>query len=648
MTGRILWNPRKEWIANSRMHAFMTGVCSAYGLGNIDYQEFHKWSVEYIPEFWKEVWDFCGIIHSEGYHRVVDDAAKMPGAVWFEGVKLNFAGNLLRRNDDAPALIFRGETLVKKVITYSQLHEEVRKVAAGMKRLGLQKGDRIAAIMPNMPETVIAMLAAASLGAIWSSASPDFGIKAISDRFAQIEPRIIIATDGYYYKGKYFNVQEKLRGIICDLPSVERMVIVDYTGHRDLNACSNTMSWEELASPCDDPLIFEQLPFDHPVYILYSSGTTGLPKSIVHSAGGTLIQHLKELELHCNIRKDDKVFYFTTCGWMMWNWFVSSLAIGATLVLYDGNPFYPTPDILLRMADELDISFFGTSAKYIASLESEGVVPDRISSFPHLRVIASTGSPLSEESFEFVYRDWKKDVQLSSISGGTDIISCFFLGNPLLPVRSGEIQGIGLGMDVDCFDGEGKPLRGEKGELVCKSAFPSMPVSFWNDPGDIQFREAYFNVYPGVWRHGDYISIHSGGGVTIYGRSDATLNPQGVRIGTAEIYRVVESMPEIEDSIVTGKIEQGDEMVVLFVRLKEGFLFTPELEKSIRGNIRNGCSPRHVPSVIREVSEIPYTLNGKKVEIAVKQAINGEEVKNTGSLANPQSLDIYRQIFDNQ
>jgi acetoacetyl-CoA synthetase len=602
--------------------------------------------VENIPEFWAEIWDFCGIKHSQTYEQVVDDPKKMPGAKWFKGARLNFAENLLSRNDDHLAMIFWGEDTVRHEITYAELYEQVRLAAAGFKRLGVEKGDRVAAFMPNMPETIIAMLAAASIGAIWSSSSPDFGIKGVLDRFSQIKPKVIIAADGYFYKGKAFDSQEKLKGILDSLPSIKKVVMVDYTAHLDVDTIPNAMAWTELVKTSDDPLTFEQLPFDHPLYIMYSSGTTGLPKSIVHSAGGTLTQHLKELVLHTNLTADQRIFYFTTCGWMMWNWFVSSLAVGATLILYDGNPFYPNPEALLKMAYDLKINVFGTSAKYIASLEAEGVCPVCHYNFEHLNVIASTGSPLSNESFRYVYNRWSKDVQLSSIAGGTDIVSCFVLGSPTLPVYASEIQCKGLGMDVDCFDVEGNSLIEEQGELVCKSAFPSMPIYFWNDEDDVKYKKAYFEEFEGVWHHGDYIEITKNGGIVMLGRSDATLNPQGVRIGTAEIYRVVENMEEIEDSVVVGRKLDDDESVVLFVKLKEGLLLDNNLIKLIRSGIRNNCSPRHVPSIIKQVADIPYTINGKKVEIAVKKIIHGQDVKNKDALANPECLEYYKNILE--
>lgn len=628
----------------SRMYGFMQRVKNKFDPSINDYDGLFRWSVNNIPDFWGDFWDYSDIHYSRNYRRVVDDPSKMPGAKWFEGARLNYAENLLRRRDDKTAIIFRGENELEKHVSYRNLYAEAHRVAEGLKRLGVEKGDRVAGFIPNMPEAIIAMLAASSIGAIWSSSSPDFGIKGVLDRFSQIEPKVIFAADGYYYKGKIFDTRKKLKGILDKLPSIEKVVLINYTGQPDPVSLPKAMPWEDLARPVEGEMTFEPLPFDHPLYIMYSSGTTGLPKSIVHSGGGTLIQHVKELMLHTDLSEDDVIFYFTTCGWMMWNWFVSSLAVGATLVCYDGNPFHPGPDALLRMADELDITVFGTSAKYIASLENAGVVPGDISDFPALKSVLSTGSPLSNESFEYVYAHWKKDVQLSSISGGTDIVSCFMLGNPILPVYRGEIQCRGLGMDVDSFDEKGRPVRNRQGELVCKSAFPSMPVYFWNDPEGEKYHRAYFDVYPGIWRHGDYILISEHGGITMYGRSDATLNPGGVRIGTAEIYRVVENMKEIEDSVVIGQPWEGDERIVLFVKLNEGYLLNDELKREISGNIRSQCSPRHVPSVILETHSVPYTLNGKKVEIAVKKAIMGQEISNRDALSNPDSLNEYMDL----
>jgi acetoacetyl-CoA synthetase len=530
-------------------------------------------------------------------------------------------------------------------LTYQELFNEVEKLAHSLRELGVQKGDRVAGFIPNMPEAIIAMLAAASIGAIWSSSSPDFGIKGVLDRFTQIEPKIIFAANGYYYNGKTFDSLDKLQGILTNLPSVEKVVVVGYTQEDpDLSQIENGILYSDFISKSPYPLQFEQLPFDHPLYIMYSSGTTGLPKSIVHSAGGTLIQHLKEFKFHCDLSRDDTIFYFTTCGWMMWNWLVSSLSLGATVVLFDGSPFHPDGNAMWEMADELDITIFGISAKFIDACKDAGIRPGEAADLISIRTILSTGSPLVDESFDYVYKHVKTDVLLGSISGGTDIISCFALANPMLPVYRGELQCRGLGMDVHAYNAKGQSMINKKGELVCASAFPSMPIYFWNDPDGIKYQNAYFGTFPRIWHHGDFIRVSEHGSIKIFGRSDSTLNPGGVRIGTAEIYRVVESMDSVEDSLVIGQEWEGDQRIILFLIMKKGFELNNVLVKEIKSQIRSNCSPRHVPAKILETKGIPYTINLKKVEIAVKKIIQGDDVTNRDALANPEVLDLYKDI----
>ncbi len=644
MTNPILWTPDQQQLGQLQISRFHERVNLKYDLTLGAYDELYQWSLDHSDEFWSEMWAFGEIISHRDYFETVDDLTKMPGAKWFSGATLNYAENLLRFRDEHIAIQFRGEDQVQRSLSYNQLYLEVARTAQAMQAAGVEKGDRVAGFIPNMPEAIIAMLAASSIGAIWSSSSPDFGIKGVLDRFSQIEPKIIFAADGYFYGGKRFDSLEKLGNILKLLPSVQKVVIIDYTGNQAIASIPHAVRWADFVDNDACEIAFAPLPFDHPLYIMYSSGTTGLPKSIVHSAGGTLIQHLKELMLHCDLKREDTIFYFTTCGWMMWNWLVSSLSVGATLVLYDGNPFYPNPGALWKMAEALEVSIFGTSAKYLDALETAGSKPGSEHRLDSLRAILSTGSPLSDESFDFVYRDIKQDLLLASISGGTDIVSCFALGNPALPVYRGELQCRGLGMKVEAFDDDGQPVLNQSGELVCTQAFPSMPIYFWNDPDGQKYHAAYFADYPGIWRHGDYIKINEHGGVRIYGRSDATLNPGGVRIGTAEIYSVVETLPQVADSLVVGQTWQDDERVILFVKLHEGVVLDDALEQELRSTIRKNCSPRHVPAVILETKDIPYTINGKKVEIAVKKIIAGKEVLNRSALVNPKSLDLYRDL----
>ena len=641
-----MWQPTEEQINNSQMMDYMQLVNQKFGLSLKKYSQLYDWSIEKAEDFWGSFWEYSQIIHHSPYSQVVDDLGKMPGAKWFDGATLNFAENLLRYRDDKIAIHFYGEDGTQSSLSYRELHDQVSRLARSMREMGIVKNDRVAGFMPNIPETIITMLATASIGAIWSSCSPDFGIKGVLDRFQQIEPKLIFAADGYLYNGKTIDCLSKLKNILTYLPSIKKTIIVPFTGDSNTNVIKNSMLWNDFLHKDSGDIIFEQLPFDHPLYIMYSSGTTGLPKSIVHSAGGTLIQHLKELKLHTDLTQNDKIFYFTTCGWMMWNWLISSLAVGATIVLYDGSPFYPDGTALLKMADDLGITVFGTSAKYIASLESAGIKPKQISSFPKLRTILSTGSPLVEENFNFVYGEWKEDVQLASISGGTDIISCFALGNPILPVRRGELQCRGLGMKVESYNEKGMSVRNEKGELVCTQAFPSMPIYFWNDSNGKKYQSAYFDVYPNIWHHGDYLEINDFGGVKIYGRSDTTLNPGGIRIGTAEIYQTVERFNEVEDSLVISQPWQNDERIILFLKMKDRITLTNSLKTRVKKSIRESCTHRYVPAIIIAVEDIPYTINGKKVELAVKQVIQNIEVKNIDSLVNPSILDFYKDILE--
>ena len=643
-----IWTPSQKQIDQSQMTRFMNYVNLSSNLSLKNYDDLYSWSIKDIPSFWESIWKFNEVKSSASYSQIVDDTSKMPGAKWFSGIQLNYAENLLRFNDSKAAIIFKGENQKTRIITYHDLNEEVKKTANALRNMGIKKGDRVAGFIPNIPETVIAMLATASIGAIWSSSSPDFGIKGVLDRFAQIEPKVLFATDGYFYNGKRFDSLEKLKGILKALPSIKSVVIIPFTGEDlDISSIQNGIIYGDfLTSDSVPEIAFEQLPFNHPLYIMYSSGTTGLPKSIVHGAGGTLIQHVKELRLHTNLTRDDTIFYFTTCGWMMWNWLVSSLAVGATVVLYDGSPFHPDSGAMWNMVQDLKITIFGTSAKFIAACQSMGVRPKENCDLNRLRAILSTGSPLLEENYDYVYEHIKDNVQLSSISGGTDIISCFALGNPILPVYRGELQCRGLGMDVKSFDSNGHKITNEKGELVCTAAFPSMPIYFWNDPKGKKYHNAYFSMFPKIWHHGDYIMINDHGGVKIFGRSDATLNPGGVRIGTTEIYRVVEKFLEVKDSLVIGQKWEDDERVILFIKLTQGSSLSDEFIQKMKQEIRNECSPRHIPNKILKIEDIPYTINGKKVEIAVKNIIHGEKVLNKDALANPESLDFYENLPD--
>ena len=647
---KMLWKPSEESVRQSNMYRFMQLVNARHRQTFAEYASLHRWSVDHLADFWAAMWDFAGVIHSAPYREVVDDAGKMPGARWFSGAQLNFAENLLRFRDERTALVFKGEGQPAIRMTYAQLYDEVARIARSLRAMGIRPGDRVVGFMPNMPQATIAMLAAARIGAVWSSCSPDFGIKGVLDRFGQIKPRVIFTANGYFFKGKKVDSLERMAGILRELRTIERVVVVPYTEPApDIRAVPNAVHWSDFRSGESGLAIdFEQLPFEHPLYIMYSSGTTGLPKCMVQSAGGILVHHLKELMLHTDLTRRDTIFYFTTCGWMMWNWLTSALAVGATLVLYDGNPFHPHPGALWEMAQDEKITVFGTSAGYIGALMASGVKPAERYDLSPLRAILSTGSPLSVEGFEFIYRHVKPDLQLASISGGTDLNGCFALGNPTGPVYAGELQCRGLAMDVQAFDSDGRSVINQQGELVCCRPFPSMPIYFWDDPQGKKYFGAYFGVYPNVWRHGDFIEINERGGVVIYGRSDATLNPGGVRIGTSEIYSIVALMPEIVDSVVIGQSWKNDVRVILFVQLPEGETLGETLKQKIRETIRTLASPRHVPAKIVAVPGIPYTLNMKKVEMAVKKAIEGQPVLNKDALSNPDILDFYASIKELQ
>ncbi len=641
-----LWRPSEDRIQNANMTRFIRFINERQGRAFRTYSELYPWSIENIPDFWAAMWEFGDIRASRGYDTVVDDLSRMPGAQWFTGARMNFAENLLRHRDDQVALIFKGEAHPSIRMTYRELYDSVARLTQSLRNVGVGPDDRVAGFMPNMMETVVAMLAATSLGATWSSCSPDFGIKGVLDRFGQIEPKVLFTANGYSYNGKRLDSLGRISEILKQLPSIRRVVVVPYTEERaDIGSLPNAVHYEDFISRDRDLEIeFEQVSSDHPLYIMYSSGTTGLPKCMVQGVSGILINHMKELQLHTDLKREDTIFYFTTCGWMMWNWLVSSLAVGATLVLFDGSPFYPDPGALWRLAQEERITVFGTSAKYIAALEKEGVRPNRDYDLAPLRAILSTGSPLSVEGFEYIYRQIKEDLQLASISGGSDLNGCFALGNPIGPVYGGELQCRGLGMKVEVFDAEGTTIVGQQGELVCTAPFPSMPLYFWYDPDGSKYRAAYFDVYPNVWRHGDFAEITDTGGMIIYGRSDATLNPGGVRIGTADIYRVVESIDGVVDSIVVGQEWENDVRVVLFVKLAQGVRLTEALFKKIKTTIRQNTTPRHVPAKIIAVKDIPYTISMKKVELAVRNVIHGRPVLNRDVLANPESLDQFKDL----
>lgn len=611
-------------------------------LGYKSYEDLYNFSITNTEEFWAAIWDYCDIIGNKGNKPYLMQADRVKEAVFFPTSTLNYAQNLLE-NSPENAIIAWDEVNRHRTLNRNDLVQAVAKVASHLRSIGIKKGDCIAGYLPNIPETVIFMLATSSIGAVWSSCSPDFGVQGVVDRFGQIEPRVFITTDGYFYAGKTLSNQEKNRDIISKIPSIEHVIQINFAG---LSQDHDYLSYTDILNNPVTNLVYEQLNFNDPLFIMYSSGTTGVPKCIVHGVGGTLIQHLKEHKLHCDINPGDKLFYFTTCGWMMWNWLVSGLASGATLILYDGNPAYPNPDSLFEMADKFGVTHFGTSAKYLDSLAKISSYPKEKYSLGSLKMILSTGSPLLPETFEYVYQSIKSDICLASISGGTDIISCFALGNPLRPVWSGELQCRGLGMKVEVFDDNGMSVVNQKGELVCTAPFPSRPIGFWNDPENKKYHEAYYNVYDNVWHHGDFVEITDHDGLIIYGRSDTVLNPGGVRIGTAEIYRQVDKISEIAESVVVGQEWNGDVRVVLFVKLKDSLALDDTLKQRIKQEIRINTTPRHVPAIIIQVTDIPKTKNGKIVESAVRKVIHGEEIKNSESLSNPEILNEYRNIPD--
>ena len=645
MSKQPLWSPSLQQIENSNLTRFRRRVNERLGLRLQDYHQLYEWSVTAIDRFWEQIWEASEIVHSRRYDTI-RVGEQMIDTAWFPGAQLNFAENLLRFRDDHPAIIHVREHFGPQRLSYRELYDQIAACAAGLRALGVKRGDRVAAFVPNVPEAVIAMLATTSIGALWSSTSPDFGFQGVLDRFGQITPKVLLCADGGYYNGKAYESLPQVEQLAAAIPSIERVVVLPIRGDMALPNDSRFVLWEKLLDHAGAPMNFEQLPFDHPVYIMYSSGTTGVPKCIVHGAGGTLLQHWKEHVLHTDVRRNDVVSYYTTCGWMMWNWLVGGLQTGATIFLYDGSPVWPDHDVLWRAIDQYGITVFGTSPKFLSLGQKHHLEPCKKCQLPTLRTILSTGAPLTAQNFAWVYDSVKPDVCLSSISGGTDIVSCFMLGNPTLPVYSEEIQCRGLGMKVEIYNERGESVVEEVGELVCTAPFPSRPVEFWNDPDRSRYRASYFENFPGVWRHGDYARLTEHGGVVVYGRSDATLKPGGVRIGTAEIYNPVEALPEVRDSLVIGQRYRGDVRIVLFVVLADGLHLDETLASKIRAAIRASATARHVPSVILQAEQIPHTLNGKKVEIAATRVIHGQSVGNRDALANPEALDHLAFLAD--
>ena len=645
MTGPM-WQPSPERVANANITVLARELEARHGVALPDYETLHRFSVERKEDFWTAIWDICGVLAETRGDRILVDGDKMPGAQFFPDARLNFAENLLRRRDDGPAMIFRAEDKVERTVSWRELQESVSRLSQALQAAGVGPGDRCAGFVPNMPEAIIAMLATATLGAVWTSCSPDFGVQGVLDRFGQVEPKILFTADGYHYNGKAHDSLGRVAEILKSLPSVEAVVVLPLLDEApDVTSVAKAQRLADFMAPfAADEIAYRRLPFNTPLYILYSSGTTGIPKCIVHGAGGTLLQHLKEHRMHADLKPGDRIFYFTTCGWMMWNWLVSALAQEATLLLYDGSPFHPDGNVLFDFADAQGMNVFGTSAKYIDALSKASLKPRETHDLSSVRTMTSTGSPLAPESFDYVYRDVKMDLQLASISGGTDIVSCFMLGNPAGPVWRGEIQVPGLGMATDVFDETGNPVTGQKGELVCTQPFPAMPLGFWGDDSGERYRAAYFERFPNVWHHGDFVERTEHGGFIVFGRSDTTLNPGGVRIGTAEIYRQVERIDEVVEAICVGQDWEGDVRVLLFVTLREGLTLDDDLKDRIRRQIRSNCTPRHVPARIVQVSDIPRTKSGKITELAVRDIVHGREVGNREALANPGALDLYRNL----